>query len=55
MENTENKEMPKDKKAKDSGIEINPKQSVTKKGIKKAVIVNVLTFVVIALLGIAPT
>lgn len=49
MENTENTEMPKDKKAQDSGIEINPKQAVTKKGIKKAVIVNVLTFVVIAL------
>ena len=45
MENTENTEMPKDKKAQDSGIEINPKQAVTKKGIKKAVIVNFISLV----------
>lgn len=32
MENTENTEMPKDKKAQDSGIEINPNKRSLKKG-----------------------
>lgn len=48
MENKENTEVPEEKKAQGSAININPKQEVNKKGIRKVVIVNVLTFVVIA-------